>query len=57
MESTIKIANVTPLLVGPKPSSDDWSEGQIAIFVKLETDTGLIGWGEAYAFDQRQRAC
>ena len=53
----MKIASVTPFLVGPKPSSDGWSEGQICIFVKLVTESGLVGWGEAYALDQRQRAC
>ncbi|MEQ9490431.1 MAG: mandelate racemase/muconate lactonizing enzyme family protein [Alphaproteobacteria bacterium] len=52
----MKITRVTPFLVGPKPSSDGWSNGQIVILVKLETDTGLIGWGEAYALDIRQRA-
>ncbi len=52
----MKIANVTPFLVGPKPSSDGWSKGQIVVFVKLETETGLIGWGEAYALSHRQRA-
>lgn len=53
----MKITSVTPYLVGPRPSADGWSQGQIVIFVKLETDTGLAGWGEAYALDQRQRAC
>lgn len=52
----VKIAKVTPFLVAAKPSSDGWSEGQITIFVKLETDTGLVGWGEAYALAHRQRA-
>ena len=52
----MKIVNVTPYLVGPRPSADGWSMGQIVIFVKLETDTGLIGWGEAYALSSRQRA-
>ena len=52
----MKIANVTPFLVGPKPSSDGWSRGQIVVFVKLETDSGLIGWGEAYALSHRHRA-
>ena len=52
----MKIATVTPFLVGPRPSSDGWSMGQIMIFVKLETDSGLVGWGEAYALGHRQRA-
>jgi galactonate dehydratase len=52
----MKITNVTPFLVGPRPSADGWSTGQIVVFVKLETDTGLVGWGEAYALSHRQRA-
>lgn len=52
----MKIASVTPYLVRPKPSADGWSKGQIVLFVKLQTDTGLIGWGEAYALSYRQRA-
>jgi len=51
----MKIAHVTPYLVGPKPSADGWSTGQTIIFVKLETDSGLVGWGEAYALSHRQR--
>ncbi len=53
----MKITNVTPHLVGPQPSADGWSRGKIVVFVKLETDTGLAGWGEAYALSGRQRAC
>ncbi len=52
----MKITNVTPFLVGPKSSPDGWSRGQIVVFVKLETDTGLVGWGEAYALSHRERA-
>ena len=52
----MKIASVTPFLVGPRPSADGWSTGQTMIFVKLETETGLVGWGEAYALGHRQRA-
>ncbi len=52
----MKIARVTPFLVAPRPSADGWSRGQTVIFVKLETDTGLVGWGEAYALSHRQRA-
>jgi galactonate dehydratase len=51
----MRIAHVTPFLIGPRPSSDGWSRGQIVVFVKLETDTGLVGWGEAYALWHRQR--
>ncbi len=52
----MKIVDVTPFLVGPRPSSDGWSEGQTMVFVKLETDQGLVGWGEAYALTYREPA-
>lgn len=52
----MRISKVTPFLVAPRPSSDNWSQGQIMIFVKLETDSGLVGWGEAYALEHRQLA-
>ncbi len=52
----MKITNLTPFLVGAKPSADGWSNGHMVVFVKLETDTGLVGWGEAYALGHRQRA-
>lgn len=52
----MRIVNVTPFLVGPRPSSDGWSEGQTMVFVKLETDQGLTGWGEAYALTYREPA-
>ena len=52
----MKIVDVTPFMVGPKPTSDGWSAGQIVVFVKLKTETGLVGWGEAYAIEHRTRA-
>ena len=52
----MKVTGVTPFLVGPRPSRDGWSRGQTVVFVKLETDTGLVGWGEAYALTHRARA-
>jgi galactonate dehydratase len=56
MELCMKVIRVTPFLVAPRSSSDGWGLGQIVIFVKLETDTGLTGWGEAYALEHRQLA-
>ena len=52
----MKITEVTPFLVAARPSADGWSTGQTVIFVKLVTDGGLVGWGEAYALGHRQRA-
>lgn len=52
----MRIAKVTPYLVAPKASADGWSRGKTVLFVKLETEDGLIGWGEAYALSHRERA-
>jgi galactonate dehydratase len=45
----MNIANVTPFLVD-SGGSKSW------LFVKLETDDGLIGWGEAYTQADRDGA-
>jgi L-alanine-DL-glutamate epimerase-like enolase superfamily enzyme len=52
----MKITQITPFLVAPRPSSDGWSQGQTMILVKLRSACGLVGWGEAYALEHRQRA-
>ncbi|MEO1190925.1 MAG: mandelate racemase/muconate lactonizing enzyme family protein [Pseudomonadota bacterium] len=53
----MRVTKLTPFMVGPQPSADGWSQGQVVIFVKLEADNGLVGWGEAYALTHRQTAC
>ena len=45
----MKIANVTPYLVD-SGGSKTW------LFVKLETDDGIVGWGEAYTQQDRDGA-
>src|ERR687885_2861633 len=45
----MQITQVTPFLVDSH-SSKSW------LFVKLETDTGLVGWGEAYTQQDRDAA-
>lgn len=52
----MRIVALSPFLVAPRPSADGWSRGQICILVRLETESGLVGWGEAYALPHRQRA-
>jgi 2-dehydro-3-deoxyphosphogalactonate aldolase len=43
---TVKIADVQTLVVGTPPPHFG---GKYFIFVKLTTDTGIVGWGEIYA--------
>ncbi len=52
----MKITNVTTFIIPPEPTADGWSEGSPVVFVKLETDEGLTGWGEAYVFTYREKA-
>ncbi len=53
----MKIKRYSTFLIKPVPSNDGWSLGHMTVFVKLESDTGLIGWGEAYTLQHRQSAC
>ncbi|HLZ28605.1 MAG TPA: mandelate racemase/muconate lactonizing enzyme family protein [Chloroflexota bacterium] len=45
----MQVTRVTPFLVD-SGGSKSW------LFVKLETDTGIVGWGEAYTQADRDRA-
>ena len=49
------VTAVTTYLVPAFPSADGWSGGKPFLLVKLETDGGLVGWGEAYALPGRER--
>ncbi|QGX99438.1 mandelate racemase/muconate lactonizing enzyme family protein [Roseovarius faecimaris] len=52
----MRIVAVTPYLIPARPGADGWSQGHSVILVRLEAANGLIGWGEAYALEHRQRA-
>jgi L-alanine-DL-glutamate epimerase-like enolase superfamily enzyme len=45
----MKVTNVTPFLID-SGGNKSW------LFVKLETDAGIVGWGEAYTQADRDRA-
>ena len=45
----MQVKQITPFLVD-SGSSKTW------LFVKIETDEGLVGWGEAYTQADRDRA-
>ena len=44
----MKITNVTPHILHPE-------RGKNLMFIKIETDAGIHGWGEAYAQSDRDR--
>ena len=52
----MKIVSVTTYLLGAQDSPDGWTTVKPFLFVKLATDAGLEGWGEAYVLAGRERA-
>lgn len=51
----MKITGIRSYLTAAAESPDGWSGVKPFLFVKLETDSGLEGWGEAYALAGRER--
>ena len=47
----MKITAIKSYVVGSRMSPDGWTRSKPFVFVKVETDEGLIGWGEAYALN------
>ncbi|RLA31949.1 MAG: hypothetical protein DRR15_12505 [Gammaproteobacteria bacterium] len=45
----MKITSIETFIVPPHVSADEWCRGKAWILVKVKTDCGIIGWGEAYA--------
>ena len=50
----MKITAVKTYIVPPEISVTQWCRGKASVLVKLETDEGIEGWGEAYAFYERE---
>ena len=51
----MKIADVKGFLVHPPPSKRGWSISKHLLFVKVGTDEGIEGWGEAFTLKDRER--
>jgi galactonate dehydratase len=51
----MKIDRIQTFLVPPSRSPDGWTGVKAFLFVKITTDTGLSGWGEAYLLPGRER--
>ncbi|GAB4283821.1 MAG: mandelate racemase/muconate lactonizing enzyme family protein [Roseovarius sp.] len=52
----MKITDIRSFIVPAHVSADDWCRGKAWILVKVETDAGICGWGEAYALHDRERS-
>ena len=52
----MKISAVKTYIVPSDFSETSWGPGAPWVLVKLETDVGVVGWGQAYAFRERERA-
>ena len=49
----MKITAVKTFIVPPEVSVTPWGRGNAWVLIKLETDGGVDGWGQAYAFHGR----
>jgi galactonate dehydratase len=53
---TVKITALKTYIVPSEISETPWCWGEAWVLVKLETDDGIEGWGEAHAFSEREQA-
>ncbi len=52
----MKITAVKTYIVPSDFSETSWGPGAPWVLVMLETDVGIVGWGQAYTFHERERA-
>ncbi len=52
----MKITAVRTYIVPSDLSVTSWGPGNAWVVVKLETDAGVAGWGQAYTFHEREHA-
>ena len=52
---SIKITGIKPFLVRPFSSNPNWTIQKHWLLVKVETDRGIEGWGEAFTMKYRER--
>ncbi len=52
----MKIGSIQSFLVQPYTPSSGWIGGKNWILVKIETDEGIVGWGEAYTLPDRDKS-
>ena len=50
----MKLSKIETLITYPTLSDDRWSEIKPFLFVRLTTDTGIEGWGEAFTLPLRE---
>lgn len=50
----MKITEIKTYIVPAHVSRDDWCRGRAFLLVKVETDTGIDGWGEAFTQHERE---
>jgi galactonate dehydratase len=54
--TSMKIRAVKTYIVPPRLSVTAWGPGNPWVLVRLETDSGIVGWGQAYTFRDREQA-
>lgn len=56
--SDLRITDIKPYVIPyiDKAADEDWAFTKAFIFVKVETNAGIHGWGEAYGLADRERS-
>ncbi|MCP3971277.1 MAG: mandelate racemase/muconate lactonizing enzyme family protein [Rhodobacteraceae bacterium] len=52
----MKTTSLSTFIVPAAVTGDAWCRGKAWILVKVETDEGITGWGEAYALHDREQS-
>lgn len=53
---TDTIATVSPYIIPPDPDTGQWWARKAYILVRVETQDGVVGWGESHVMDGRELA-
>ena len=52
----MKITDIKSFLVRPGQSKNGWQVAKHLLLVKVETDEGIVGWGEAFTLVDREKS-
>jgi galactonate dehydratase len=55
-EVPVKITGIQSFVVSPTPPKQGWRVSKHLLLLKVETDEGIVGWGEAFSLRDREKS-
>ena len=52
----MKITGVQTFVLSPRPPKGGWNVSKHLLLLKVETDEGIVGWGEAFSLVDREKS-